>query len=61
LTSFTEVDGDATNELQEVSLTGNTLGLSGISVKVDLSAYLENTDTQLTETEDDDYVANNCY
>jgi len=61
LTSFTEVDGDATNELQDVSLTGNTLGLSGSTATVDLSAYLDNTDTQLTEAEVDAFVANNGY
>jgi len=61
LTSFSEVDGDVTNELQDVSLTGNTLGLSGSTATVDLSAYLDNTDTQLSETEVDAYVANNGY
>ena len=61
LTSFSEVDGDITNELQDVSLTGNTLGLSGSAATVDLSAYLDNTDTQLTEAEVDAFVANNGY
>jgi trimeric autotransporter adhesin len=46
LTSFTEVDGDATNELQDLSLTGNTLNLSSSAATVDLTAYLDNTDQQ---------------
>lgn len=60
LTSFTEVDGDPTNELQDISLVGNDLSISSGST-VDLSAYLDNTDTQLTEAEVDAYVANNGY
>ncbi len=42
-------------------MTGNTLGLSGSAATVDLSAYLDNTDTQLTEAEVDAFVANNGY
>ena len=59
LTSFTEVDGDVTNEIQDLSLTGNTLSLSSDATTVDLSAYLD--DTQLTEAQVDAYVANNGY
>ncbi len=60
LTNFTEVDGDATNELQSVSLSGNTLAISNGN-SVDLSQFLDNTDTQLTEAEVDAFVANNGY
>jgi hypothetical protein len=58
LTSFTEVDGDATNELQDLSLVGNNLSISSGST-IDLSAYLD--DTQLTEAQVDAYVANNGF
>ncbi|MBP9852484.1 MAG: hypothetical protein QG629_319 [Patescibacteria group bacterium] len=44
LTSFTEVDGSTTNEIQDLSKSGNTLSLSGDSTSVDLSGYLDNTD-----------------
>ena len=52
----TEVDGSTTNEIQDLSLTGNTLSLSEDATTVDLSGYLDNTDTQLTEEEVEDYV-----
>jgi len=57
LTSFTEVDGSTTNELQTISKTGNTVTLSnggGSFTDAD-------TDTQLTETQVDNFVANNGY
>lgn len=38
--SATEVDGNPTNELQDLSLTGNTLSLSSDATTVDLSAYV---------------------
>lgn len=60
LTTFTEVDGDITNEIQDISLVGNNLAITSGST-VDLSGYLDNTDTQLTEAEVDAYVANNGY
>lgn len=41
-----EVDGSTTNELQDLSLLSNTLSLSGSAVAVDLSGYLDNTDSQ---------------
>ena len=56
-----EVDGSVTNELQDLSLTGNTLSLTDDATTVDLSTYLDNTDTQLTEAEVDAFVANNGY
>ena len=39
-----EVDGSVTNEIQDLSLSGNTLALSGDGTSVDLSSYLDNTD-----------------
>lgn len=42
----TEVDGSITNELQDLSRTGNTLSLSGDASTVDLSPFMDNTDSQ---------------
>lgn len=42
----TEVDGSITNEIQDLSISGNTLSLSGDMTPVDLSPYLDNTDAQ---------------
>ena len=39
-------DPDPANEIQDLSLTGNTLDLSGDATPVDLSGYLDNTDSQ---------------
>ncbi|RFC55412.1 beta strand repeat-containing protein [Brumimicrobium aurantiacum] len=58
LTSFTEVDGSVTNEIQDISLTGTNLSLTDGST-IDLSSI--NTDTQLTEAQVDGFVANNGY
>ena len=58
LTSFTEVDGSVTNEIQDISLTGTDLALTSGST-IDLSGI--NTDTQLTEVQVDNFVANNGY
>lgn len=44
--TVTEVDGSTTNEIQDLSLTGNTLSLTGDGTTVDLSGYLDNTDAQ---------------
>ena len=41
-----EVDGSTTNEIQDLSLTGNTLSLTDDATTVDLSGYLDNTDDQ---------------
>ena len=38
----TEVDGSVTNEIQDLSLSGNTLSLSGDASTVDLSGYVNN-------------------
>ncbi len=60
---FTEIDGDITNEIQDLALTGNTLTITnnGTATDIDLSPYLDNTDTQLTEAEVDAYTNNNGY
>jgi hypothetical protein len=44
----TEVDGDVINEIQDLSINGNTLKitLNGSATAIDLSAYLDNTDNQ---------------
>jgi hypothetical protein len=44
----TEVDGSVTNEIQDLSLTGNTLSLSGDASTVDLSGYLDDQTVSLT-------------
>ena len=41
-----DADGDPSNEIQDLSLTGNTLSLTGDATNVDLSGYLDNTDSQ---------------
>jgi hypothetical protein len=45
-----EVDGSTTNEIQDLSLSGNTLSLTGDASPVNLSAYLDNTDAQTLST-----------
>ncbi|NAY92471.1 hypothetical protein GTQ34_11115 [Muricauda sp. JGD-17] len=54
-----EVDGDASNEIQDLDLNTNTLSLSGDPTTVDLSPYLD--DTTLDEAAVDAFVANNGY
>ncbi|MEP2023319.1 MAG: hypothetical protein ABJH98_14665 [Reichenbachiella sp.] len=63
LTSFTEVDGSTTNEIQDLQLSGDNLSITnnGSATTIDLSGYMDNTDTQLNETQVDAYVANNGY
>ena len=58
-----EVDGSITNEIQDLQLTGNTLVITNntSATSIDLSGYLDNTDTQLSETQVDAFVANNGY
>jgi hypothetical protein len=41
-----DADGDPSNEIQDLSLAGNTLSLTGDASNVDLSGYLDNTDSQ---------------
>ncbi|SNT07515.1 Chaperone of endosialidase, partial [Ekhidna lutea] len=59
----TEADGSTTNEIQDLNLSGNDLTITGngAATTIDLSAYLDNTDTNLTEAEVDAFVANNGY
>tara|TARA_B110000459_G_C16606115_1_gene493626 strand:- start:299 stop:2329 length:2031 start_codon:yes stop_codon:yes gene_type:complete len=60
----TEIDGSITNEIQDLSLVGNILTITnnGSATSIDLSGYLDNTDTSvLTESEVDAYVANNGF
>ena len=58
-----EVDGSITNEIQDLQLTGNNLAITnnGTATTIDLTPYLDNTDTQLTEAEVDAYANNNGY
>jgi hypothetical protein len=46
---------------QDLSLAGNTLSLTNDATTVDLSGYLDNTDTQLTESQVDAFANNNGY
>ena len=39
-------DNNSTNEIQDLSLSGNTLSLSGDATSVNLASYLDNTDSQ---------------
>lgn len=41
-----DADASATNEIQDLSLSGNTLSLSGDATTVSLASYLDNTDAQ---------------
>jgi len=58
-----DADADPTNELQDLQLTGDILTITnnGVASEIDLTPYLDNTDTQLTEIEVDGFVANNGY
>lgn len=62
-TYIDDADADATNEIQDLSLVGNTLKITNNSTasEIDLSTYLDNTDTTLNEQEVDAFVANNGY
>lgn len=46
ITTFVEVDGSTTNEIQDLQLSGNILTITnnGAATSIDLSAYLDNTD-----------------
>ena len=48
IVNASEVDGDVTNEIQDLSISGDTLKitLNGLATEIDLSAYLDNTDNQ---------------
>jgi len=58
---LTEVDGSITNEIQNLSLTGNNLSITGNTAAtiIDLSPYLDNTN--LTEAQVDVMVSNNGF
>ncbi len=58
-----EVDGSVINEIQDLQLVGNILTITniGVATEINLSSYLDNTDTQLNETDVDAMVANNGY
>lgn len=55
LTSFTEIDGSVTNEIQTISKTGNTVTLSNGG------GSFTDDDTQLTEAQVDAFTNNNGY
>jgi hypothetical protein len=59
----TEVDGSVTNEIQDLQLVGNNLTITsnGSAATIDLTPYLDNTDTQLSEVQVDAFVANNNF
>ncbi len=46
-----DADASATNEIQDLTLTGNTLSLSGDATAVDLAPFLDNTDAQTLSTQ----------
>jgi uncharacterized protein (TIGR02145 family) len=58
-----ELDASVTNEIQDLQLVGNTLTITnnGSAASIDLSPYLDNSDTHLTELEVDSYVSDNGY
>ena len=63
VSTLTDADSNPTNEIQDLNLSGNFLTITnnGLATIIDLSAYLDNTDTQLTEAEVDAFVGNNGY
>jgi len=62
ITSPNDADFDPTNEIQDLSLSVNTLSLSGDGTTVDLSGYLDNTDTQdLSISNDTIFLVNGNY
>jgi hypothetical protein len=58
-----EVDGSTTNEIQDLNLNVNALTITNnaAATTIDLSKYLDDTDTRLTEAQVDAYVSNNGY
>jgi hypothetical protein len=51
-----EVDGSVTNELQDLSLSGNTLSLTGDGTTVSLAAYVNTDNQDLTLSNDTLYL-----
>ena len=59
-----DADSDPANEIQDLDLTGTILTITnnGSATSIDLSGYLDNTDTYvLTEAQVDAYVGNNGF
>lgn len=59
-----DADSDPANEIQDLDLTGSILTITnnGSATSIDLSGYLDNTDTSvLTEAQVDAYVGNNGF
>ncbi|MBN1413737.1 MAG: hypothetical protein JW973_01450, partial [Bacteroidales bacterium] len=58
-----DADYDPANEIQDLQLAGNILTITdnGTATQIDLSVYLDDTDTHLTEAEVDAMVENNGY
>ena len=58
-----EADGSVSNEIQDLQLVGNILTITnnGTATDIDLTPYLDNTNTQLTEAEVDGFAGNNGY
>jgi len=59
-----DADNDPSNEIQDLDLTGTILTITknGSATSIDLSSYLDNTDTSvLTEAQVDAYVGNNGF
>ncbi|MFT5778120.1 MAG: hypothetical protein ACI837_001076 [Crocinitomicaceae bacterium] len=63
ITSPNDADADPANEIQDLQLIGNILTITnnGTATSIDLSGYLDNTDTQLDETAVDAFVSDNGY
>jgi uncharacterized protein (TIGR02145 family) len=58
-----DADADPANEIQDLQLNGNILTITRneAATTIDLSIYLDDTDTRLTEAEVDAMVSNNGY
>ena len=58
-----DADASVTNEIQDLNLTGDDLTITnnGAATTIDLSGYMDDTNTQLTEAQVDAYVSNNSY
>lgn len=63
LTINDNIDVDPTNEIQDLQLENNTLTITNNTnaTSVDLSSYLDDTDTHLSEEEVDAMVSNNGF
>ncbi|BDD05175.1 Lcl C-terminal domain-containing protein [Aureibacter tunicatorum] len=58
-----DADADPSNEIQDLKLEGNILTVTNndTATEIDLSLYLDNDNTQLTEAQVDAFVDNNGY